>query len=43
MVEIKEEYNKTFKVAFADDIKKNYSGNTSKVFALNLLEVINFN
>lgn len=31
MVEIKEEYNKTFKVAFADDIKKNYSGNTSKI------------
>ncbi|XP_028396288.1 uncharacterized protein LOC114520254 isoform X2 [Dendronephthya gigantea] len=31
MVEIKEEYNTQFNVTLADDIKKNYTGNTSKI------------
>ena len=31
MVEIKEEYNNQFNVALADDIRKNYTGNTSKI------------
>ena len=31
MVEIKEEYKKQFNVTLADDIKKNYTGNTSKI------------
>ena len=31
MVEVKEEYKKTFKVTLADDIRKNYSGSFSKI------------
>jgi hypothetical protein len=31
MVEIKEGYKNQFNVVLADDIKKNYTGNTSKI------------
>lgn len=31
MVEIKEGYKNQFNVALADDIKKNYTGNTAKI------------
>jgi hypothetical protein len=31
MVEIKEEYKNQFNIALDDDIKKNYTGNTSKI------------
>ena len=31
MVEIKEGYKNQFNVALADDIKKNYAGNTAKI------------
>lgn len=41
MVEIKEEYKKQFNVTLADDIKKNYTGNTSKVL-LGLIKGMSF-
>lgn len=31
MVEIKEGYNNQFNVSLVDDIRKNYTGNTSKI------------
>ena len=31
MVEVKEEYKKSFNVSLADDMRKNYSDNTLKI------------